>query len=87
MVWSQASILDRKDKIKKQIEELRENIYEDVNWTRKKVLANINYAITNNKLNIENKKQIYEEMIQDKYKELMQWVALKLSRKYRYKMG
>lgn len=75
-VWVAASQLMNKDKIVKRVEELKEETYEDVNWTRKKVLANINYTINDIKGNTLRKKQIYQEMIDDKYTELMQWVNL-----------
>lgn len=76
-VWVEASKLAKKEKIQKRIRELEEDTQEDINWTRKKVLANINYLIDDNKSAIRRKKEIYEEMIQEKYQELMQWVNLK----------
>ena len=75
-VWVQASELVKKEKIKRRIEQLKEDTQEDVNWTRKKVLSTLNYAINKSKDNIVRKENIYEDMIQDKYEELMQWVNL-----------
>jgi hypothetical protein len=76
-VWVQASIMMGKEKIQKRIAVLKENTEEDVTWTRKKVLSNINYAIDKTKGNIDRKEQIYQDMINDKYEELMQWVNIK----------
>lgn len=76
-VWVAASQLAAKDKINNRIEELKEDTQEEVNWTRKRVLANINYLINDNKGSVRRQKDLYEEMIQDKYNELIQWVNLK----------
>lgn len=75
-VWVEASKLMDKEKIQKRIEELKEDTLNDVKWTRKKILSNLNYILSESKQSIERKKQIYQEMIDDKYKELMQWVNL-----------
>ena len=76
-VWVAASQLAKKDKIQKRIQQLEEDTQEDINWTRKKVLANINYLLDDNKGSVRRKKEIYEEMIQEKYNELIQWVSLR----------
>lgn len=76
-VWCQASILMNKEKIQRRVEQLKEETEEDVKWTRKKVLSNINYLINENKQSIERKKRILQDEIDEKYKELMQWVNIK----------
>lgn len=69
-VWVQASILAGKPKIQAKINELKEDSQEDVSWTRKRVLANITYMLNENMWSIRRRKQIYDEMIDEKFAEL-----------------
>ncbi len=69
-VWVQSSQLAKKPKIQERIDELKEDTQEDVNWTRKKVLANITYILDENIKGIKRRKQIYEDILDEKYSEL-----------------
>lgn len=73
-VWVQASILHSKDKIQNRIDELRADTQEDITWTRKRVLANLNYILFKNKENITRREQIYNEMLDEKYKEFTEYI-------------
>lgn len=73
-VWVQASILNSKDKIQRRIDELRADTQEDITWTRKRVLANLNYILYKNKENITRREQIYNDMLDEKYREFTEYI-------------
>ncbi len=73
-VWVQSSILNGKEKIQDRIDELKEDTQKDVTWTRKQVLANLNYLLLQYKGNIQQKKRIYQDILDDKYKELTDYI-------------
>ena len=73
-IWVQASILARKDKIQDRIDELKEDTQKDVNWTRKQVLANLDYILWQHKSNILRKEIIYNDMLDEKYKAFEKYI-------------
>ena len=73
-VWVQASILSSKKKIQDKIDELKEDTQKDVTWTRKQVLANLDYILWQHKSNILRKEIIYNDMLDEKYKAFEKYI-------------
>lgn len=68
--------LMKNNKVKLRLDELKKIEEDNIKWTRKRALNEINYIIDVNKKDIERQQQGYDEELAIKQQELKEWVNL-----------
>lgn len=75
-VDSRASVLVKNKKISKRLDDHRKVVEKQVEWTRKRALNEINYVLEMNRKDIERQNQGYEEELNLKQNELLEYAKL-----------
>lgn len=64
-------------KIKQRLSEMGYKNTKKVEWTRKRALEEINYMLEVNRKDIERREKTYEQIKQQKFNDLAEWIKLK----------